>query len=190
MLEGGQVEDRPYQTTVLRNSFQLSMHRRCAEVMRQVAPEMICPGHRDVLACNKDKLDEYCDFIASKERVFRNLVPEPADHYIDLFWARLLPYVASVAPGEVQEYRLLLRNNQETEVVYEARLRVPQGWSSTDEYQSLRLSPGARGELALRAAAPMKADDSRRLLTAEICIDGVSQGNISEALVQVRPSDG
>ena len=191
VLEGGQIENRPYQTTVLRNSFQLAMHRRCAEVMRQVSPEMICPGHRDVLACNKAKLDEYCDFIARKERVFRNLVPEPADHYIDLFWARLLPYVASVAPGEVQEYRLLLRNNQEKEVVYEARLHAPEGWTSTDEYQSLRLGPGESGELALQAAAPIKADDCRRrLLTAEIRIDGVLQGNISEALVQVRPSDG
>ena len=43
----------PYQTTVLRNSFQLGMHRRCAEVMRKIAPELICPGHRDVLPCFK-----------------------------------------------------------------------------------------------------------------------------------------
>ena len=45
-------------------------------------------GHRDVLPCYKKDLDVYCDFIARKERVFRELVGEPADQFIDLFWAR------------------------------------------------------------------------------------------------------
>ena len=68
VLAGGKTEMRPYQTTVLRNSFQLAMHRRCAEVMRRISPELICPGHRDVLPCFKQDLDTYCDFIARKER--------------------------------------------------------------------------------------------------------------------------
>ena len=62
---GDGVETRPHQTTVLRNSFQLGMHRRCAEVMRKVNPELICPGHRDVLTCSKEDLDHYGDYIAS-----------------------------------------------------------------------------------------------------------------------------
>ena len=53
-----------------------------------------------MLPCFKKDLDTYCDFIARKERAFRELVAEPADHYIDLFWARLLPYVAVVRPGQ------------------------------------------------------------------------------------------
>ena len=93
VVAGGKMEMLPYQTTVLRNSFQLGMHRRCADVMRRIAPELICPGHRDVLLCFKKDLDTYCDFIARKEQVFRDLVAEPADQFIDLFWARLLPYV-------------------------------------------------------------------------------------------------
>ena len=99
VVVGGKTEVHPYQTTVLRNSFQLGMHRRCAEVMRRIAPELICPGHRDVLSCFKPELDYYCDFIARKERVFEELVAEPADHFIDLFWARMLPYVAVVGAG-------------------------------------------------------------------------------------------
>ena len=74
VLTGGKTEMKPYQTTVLRNSFQLAMHRRCAEVMRKISPELICPGHRDVLPCFKQDLDTYCDFIARKERAFRALV--------------------------------------------------------------------------------------------------------------------
>jgi glyoxylase-like metal-dependent hydrolase (beta-lactamase superfamily II) len=79
---GAKTEILPFQTTVLRNSFQLSVHQRCSEVMRKIDPELICPGHRETLACNKQELDTYCDFIARKERVFRELVDgNPVDHY-------------------------------------------------------------------------------------------------------------
>src|SRR5262249_35419174 len=39
VTRSGSVHRVPFQTTVLRNSFQLGMHRRCAEVMREVSPE-------------------------------------------------------------------------------------------------------------------------------------------------------
>ena len=183
---GGKVEMLPYQTTVLRNSFQLGMHRRCAEVMRKVAPELICPGHRDVLPCFKKDLDTYCDFIARKERVFRELVGEPADHFIDRFWARLLPYVAVVRPGQEVEYRLLLRNNLERPAEYAARLLPPPGWDVTGEASPVKLGPGDRGEIRLGALTPRTVDSVRRLVTAEITIDGRSQGPVSEALVTVQ----
>ena len=185
VLAGGKTEMRPYQTTVLRNSFQLSMHHRCADVMRRINPELICPGHRDVLTCYKQDLDTYCDFIARKERVFRELVDEPANHYIDLFWTRLLPYVAEVGPGQTLKYRLLLRNNLERAVTYEARLLPPNDWRTSSEFRSLKLESGERGELNLNAVAPEVADNVRRLMTAEIRIDGQSQGPLSEALVTV-----
>jgi glyoxylase-like metal-dependent hydrolase (beta-lactamase superfamily II) len=105
------IERLPFQTTVMRNSFQLAMHRQCAEIMQAISPELICPGHDELLPCTKAEIDTYCDFIEQKERSFRALVDEPADHYIDLFWVRLLPYIATVAPAQVVEYQLLLRNN-------------------------------------------------------------------------------
>ncbi|MBL8793681.1 MAG: MBL fold metallo-hydrolase [Planctomycetia bacterium] len=186
VVAGGKTELSYYQTTVLRNSFQLAMHRRCAEVMRKLSPELVCPGHREVLPCFKKDIDAYCDYITRKERVFRELVGEPSDHYIDLFWARLLPYLAVVQPGQTIEYRLLLRNNLEKPVTYAARLLPPHGWETSPELTTLPLGPGAHGELVLRATAPATGDNTRRLLTAEIAIDGVNQGPISEALVTVR----
>ena len=150
VVAGGKMEMLPYQTTVLRNSFQLGMHRRCAEVMRKIAPELICPGHRDVLPCFKKDLDTYCDFIARKERVFRDLVAEPADQYIDLFWARLLPYVGVVRPGEQLSYRLLVRNNLGRPATFAARLIAPLGWKTSAEPSSVELAAGARGEIRLQ----------------------------------------
>ena len=188
VASGGTVSMLPFQTTVLRNSFQLAMHRRCAEVMRHIAPELICPGHRDVLPCFKKDLDVYCDFIARKERVFRELVGDPADHFIDLFWVRLLPYVAVVRPrGRNWEHRLLVRNNLRSGggVTPSARLLPPAGWETSSERSAVELPAGGRGEIRLRAKTPRSGDGVRRLMTAEVWIDGKSQGPVSEALVTV-----
>jgi hypothetical protein len=48
-----------------------------------------------------------------------------------------------------------------------------------------RTLPGGRGEVLMRARAPAAADGVRRLMTAEVLIDGRSQGPVSEALVTV-----
>ena len=61
----------------------------------------------------------------------------------------------------------------------------PPGWQVSAELANIRLQPGERGEIALVARAPSTGDNVRRLMTAEIHIDGRSQGPISEALVTV-----
>jgi glyoxylase-like metal-dependent hydrolase (beta-lactamase superfamily II) len=185
VMAGGKVDIKPFQTTVLRNSFQLDMHRRCIDVMRKISPELICPGHRDLIPCDKSVLDSYVDFINRKERAFRNIVGEPADHYIDLFWGRLLPYVSKVKPAQTIDYKLLLRNNMDRQAKFEARLLAGDGWQASSEYVRADLAPGERIELTLPAIAPNVGDGIRRLLTAEIRIDGETQGPIAEALATV-----
>jgi len=181
----GKVEQRPMQTTVFRNSFQLAMHRRCVEVMRAISPELLCPGHGEVLSCYKEALDRYADFVALKEQSFRAIVAEPADHYIDLFWARLRPYVATIAPGATLEYALMLRNNLGRPATYAARLLPPTGWAKRGDPETLELDAGKSGELTLAITAPTHATGGRTLVTAEILIDGQSHGPIAEALLSV-----
>ncbi len=176
----------PYQTTVLRNSFQLEMHQRCAQVMRAIGPDLICPGHGGLLECSPEALDAYEAFIDEKEKVFRGLVGTPADHFIDLFWARLLPYVVSPREGEEIAFRLLLRNNVERAATYGARLLLPSGWTCAVDLVEIRLEAGERGELTFVARAPDFVDRERQLIAAEILIDGHSHGPVCEALATVR----
>ena len=56
------------------------------------------------------------------------------------------------------------------------RLRQPPGWEADEGFATLRLEAGGRGEIALPARAPAAADGVRRLMTAEVLIDGRSQG--------------
>ena len=185
----GDMTVQLFQTTVLRNSLQLWMHRRCADVMDLVKPDLVCPGHRELIPWDARRAAEYRDFIARKERVVRDLLDDPADEGVDLWWARLVPYLRSVSPGDECAYRLLLRNNAERAVRLEARLLVPDGWRASDAFESLDLEAGARGELTLAATAPPHPD-VRRILTAEIRVDGESRGPIAEALVTVGDGAG
>ncbi|ANW03022.1 MBL fold metallo-hydrolase [Bradyrhizobium icense] len=182
---GGIEREIPVQTTVMRNSFQLEMHRQCAKVMRATLPDLICPGHGELITMDQSRIAEYTDYIERKEAAFRDVVGEPVNHFIDLFWARMLPYVSETSPGSGVDYTIEIRNNLERMAVYSARLLPAFGWTSDGKTQSITLQPGEQDKILLWATAPSQVDPRRRLITAEILIDGVSQGPVCEALVSV-----
>ncbi len=185
VTRSGTTERLPYQTTVMRNSFQLWMHRRCAELMRREAPELICPGHDQVLPCHKEDIDAYTDYIARKEAVFRELVGEPADQFIDLFWVRLLPFVTRARGGDSVTYRILVRNNLGRRAAFGASLIPPPGWSATGQHGAVELEPDGRSEITLNMTVPRDVARRRYLVTAEITVDGESHGPVPEAVVIV-----
>ena len=51
---------------------------------------------------------------------------------------------------------------------------------------TLELDAGESGELTLSITAPTHPVDGRTLLTAEILIDGQSQGPVAEALISIQ----
>ncbi|WP_354101819.1 MBL fold metallo-hydrolase [Bradyrhizobium sp. RT5a] len=171
------------QTTVMRNSFQLDMHRRCANVMRATRPDLVCLGHGELITMDQSRIAEYAEYIERKELAFRDIVGEPANHFIDLFWARMLPYLSEASPNSQVTYTVRIRNNLERTALYSARLLPAFGWTSRAEAESITLQPGEQDEIVLAAIAPSRVDPRRRLITAEILIDGVSQGPVCEALV-------
>ncbi|MBK3660994.1 MBL fold metallo-hydrolase [Bradyrhizobium diazoefficiens] len=186
--QAGEIDrDIAIQSTVMRNSFQLDMHRRCANVMRVMKPDLLCPGHGELIPMTQSRVAEYTDYIDRKETAFREVVNEPANHFIDLFWARMLPYLLEARPNSEVAYAVKIRNNLERSAVFSARLLPAFGWTSHGGLESIPLEPGERGEILFSAIAPSRADPRRRLMTAEILIDGVSQGPICEALAWTSP---
>ncbi len=179
----GIEQDIVVQSTVMRNSFQLEMHRRCAQLMQAIKPDLVCPGHGELIVTDQSRIDGYTDYIERKEAAFRGIVNSPPDHFIDLFWARMLPYFAEVRPNSTVTYTVKVRNNLERTATYSARLLPAFGWASHGEADGITLEPSQHGELVLVAVAPSQAEPQRRLITAEVFIDGRSQGPICEALV-------
>ncbi len=183
-LYPGHTEPRPHQTTVLRNSFQFEMHQACKRVLREIKPDVICPGHNEILDVDPRDIQQYCDFIDRKERVFREAVAAPAEQAVDLFWARLLPYQATATPGEELSYSLRLRNNFETETTYRARLLGPDSQRDLAD-GAVTLAAGDRGAIALPVTVDEAWGPGREVLTAEVLVDGDSHGPVVEAIVTV-----
>lgn len=88
---GNTVKKRPMQTQIFRNGFQLSMHKKCQQVLRQIMPDLICPGHEEPFNFDRIKLEDYCDYIEQKEALFRELSPEPVEQYVDLLLGSTAP---------------------------------------------------------------------------------------------------
>jgi hypothetical protein len=63
----------------------------------------------------------------------------------------------------------------------------PADGSGPGELRTVTLAPGAHGELNLTVLAPASPTGGRVVLTAEILIDGRSQGPVAAALVSVEP---
>lgn len=182
------TRQRPIQTQVFRNSFQLSMHRKCENLMREISPDRICPGHGEPFDFDKFKLENHTDYINQKENLFRELTPEPAEQSVDLFWARMLPYQSTAQVGEEKQFVLLLRNNFPEEREFKANLLLPEKWNALDGSGKIRLSPGKSGKITMSARAPAEKikTSSRQLITAEVLIDEVSQGPVAEAIVNMK----
>ncbi len=91
------------------------------------------------------KSAQYSDYIDRKESCFRELSPEPAEQYVDLFWARLIPYQVIVSPGDEVSFIVLLRNNYPDSREFEARLILPRGWEASTETGKIKLTARSAG---------------------------------------------
>lgn len=175
---------------VIRNSLTLGMHRKCADEFERLRGEFLCPGHGPVHDIPPEAFSRHRSYVEEKEQVWRNLLPEPADLGIDLFWARLLPYQRKISPGENCRYTLELRNSFGVDATFRAQLSSGSlALHITPEVQEVRLASAARGRLAFEVTVPssgIQADPLRRhLLMANIAVDGKPQGPVTECLVTV-----
>lgn len=172
------------QPTVFRNGYCIQMHRRCAELMDVIKPDLICPGHYEVRKVNGTDMARYADWIFRKEEAFRQLVHEPVDFYMDLFWARFLPYQIKLDPGKKGVISIKIHNVIKREATFGVRL-IPSSHFSTDEQlYPIALPPDGVGSIDLTIWVKENVK-VRFLITAEITIDGCSLGPVAEALVMV-----
>ena len=183
LLVDGERVRRLGHNIVLQNGFRPAMYGKSVDVLRSVAPDLICPGHDVLIPVGPADLDHLSEFVRRAGRAFSEVVAAPADQSIDVWWARLNPYLSSVGPGTSTAYTLTLRNDLERRATYEASLLAPSGWSAPDGAQTVELEAGESAALLFTLTAPEQGTAGRRLVTAEVRIDGRSHGPIAEAVV-------
>lgn len=178
--------------TVLRNSLTLAMHRKCADEFERLHPDLLCPGHGPIGDIPAEAPAAHRRYVQEKEAIWRDLLPEPADLGIDLFWARLVPYQTEIRPGQASQFTLQLRNGFEGEATFTTSLASHVGLSVQPEACRLTLPPGESGSVSFTVAVPSAQHirphpHRRHLLTANVTVNGKPYGPISEALVVIPP---
>ena len=175
--------------SVLRNSVTFDMHRKCADELERLRPQLVCPGHGPFWDVPDEAFAEHRHYVERKEAIWRDLVPEPADLGIDLFWARLIPYQSSLRPGETREFTLELRNSFGEQTTIEATLCSELELEVEPRTAKLTLPAAAKGSLRLSATVPASApvDPHRRhLLTVHLTVNGRPHGPVTEAILVVK----
>src|SRR5438876_5106823 len=142
--------------TVLRNSLTFAMHRKCNAEFERLRPDLLCPGHGPVLPVPPEAFTEHRRYVERKEAVWKDLLPEPADLGIDLFWARLVPYQLRIEPGASADLDLELRNSFATDATFVASLRCAFPLIIEPERQELKLSPGEKRAVPFRVTVPSR----------------------------------
>ena len=173
--------------TVMRNSVNLAMHRKCAEEFDRLRPDFLCGGHGPVWDIVPEDFAAHRHHVEEKERIWRGLVPKPTDMGIDLFWARLLPYQATAKTGESISYTLELRNGHDAEACFEASLSSTLGLEVQPSSVERVLAPGERVALEFQVTVTEQAAaaaERRHLLTVDIAVDGKPHGPVTEALIR------
>ena len=174
--------------SVLRNSLNFGMHRKCAEEFERLRPDLVCPGHGPLQDVPPEAYTSHTEFVTRKEEIWRSLLPEPAELGIDLFWVRIVPYQLHLVPGQMEELVLELRNPFGREIHVDVVLNCAALRFAPQE-ASIVLGVGAKSTLRFQATllTDTPPDTGRcHLVTAEVRVDGKSHGPVAEALLSCR----
>ena len=170
--------------TVLRNSLTFGMHWKCADEFDRLRADFLCPGHGPVWDVPREAFAQHRQYVREKESLWREVLPEPAEPGVDLFWARLVPYQIQTRAGEDVEVVLELRNSFERPATFRVHLQGPDGIEITPKSREAQLAPAEKTALSWTLlAGELPADSRRHLLCAHIDVDGRPLGPVAEALV-------
>lgn len=171
----------------MRNSLTLAMHRKCADEFERLRADRLCPGHGPVFDIPETAYAEHRRFVEDKEALWRDVLPEPAEVGIDLFWARLVPYQVRLASGSRTAVELELGNPFEARVLVAVHLRSPSPLDLPGDARQVWLDAGSKATLAFDVGAGRVTPDRHRrhLLFAPVDVDGRARGPLTEALVVV-----
>jgi glyoxylase-like metal-dependent hydrolase (beta-lactamase superfamily II) len=183
-----EADGRAILNYVYRNRFRIDDFVRSAELYASLRPDLIVSGHWPPHEVD----DEYLDRLRSDAQriagLHRELLPlDEVDFGAEGFGARIEPYRCTVAPGEVVDFEVTVRNPFGRTDVAAVSFVVPRGWTADPSRHDVHLAE--KGEATVRfRISPGNAEAVRRArVAADLTVGDVAFGQQAEALVTVDP---
>ena len=172
----------------------------CARKMIACRPDLVCPAHTEEFRPTAQDLQAFLDWALRLRETMTSLIDQPDPNFgLDYRWCYFYPYRVEAAPGGRVRLELRLRNHLFRSANVGIKLRLPSGFSCP--FPERTVSIAGKSQVAVpfdvgRAATDMSKiggprtspgissrPTSRRVITADITINGRRIGEYAEALV-------
>ncbi len=159
---------------------------KSAELYMRLDPELMISGHWPPRWIAPDYLEMLATRGAMLDELHRSLLPlEEVDLGLEGFAARIEPYQAEVAAGDLLDLAVWVRNPFPERDVAEVRLVLPDGWASEPAVRHLEMD--GRSDATVRFELRPAGQAVRRArIAADLSIGRRRLGEHAEALVTVR----
>jgi len=172
------------QPIIHRNVVTAANHRKCADKLEELQPQVLAGGHGSWIPVDQRKIRTLRERAQCTREMFDRLLPEPHEIGVNPRWVAIVPYQLTARTGGTARLSVEVENCHPRSVVAEASLVLPPGWTSTPKRASVRIDPRARRSMGFRLRVGM-SKERRVAIAADITLDSVHLGQIAEAVVSL-----
>ena len=165
-------------------------HAFSARKILELRPDYVCPQHFEWNKATPELLESYLKASEETNAAVKRIIDQPVPEIgVDNNWASFYPYQAEAGPGDTLQYELRIRNWMAKPSHIDAVIIVPESWVTVPGTVALTVPAKSESSATFTVKVPISEERSNRrsVLTADIWRDGEHLGELTEALVNLRP---
>jgi glyoxylase-like metal-dependent hydrolase (beta-lactamase superfamily II) len=165
-------------------------HVYSARKLLELQPDYVCPQHFEWNKATHELLESYLAASEETNAAFKRVIDQPETEIgVDNNWASLYPYQIEAGPGDTLRYELRIRNWLSSSSLIKGAILVPENWLAVPGLITLTVRGKSESSASFSVKVPLTEErlNRRFILTADIWRDNEYLGEITEALVNMRP---
>lgn len=158
---------------------------KCASLMLEYAPDMVCPAHTEEYYPTREDLEGFLGWARRVREVMSAYIDQPDPNFgMDYNWCRFYPYRSEPQAGMEFRVEVMMRNHLFVEAEVKVELKTPADLDCAHPVRTLTI--GAKQQVAVPFLLKAQPGASgRRVLSADITINGRRIGEYAEGLVDL-----
>ncbi len=159
----------------------------CARKMLDLAPDIVCPSHTDEYSPSRTDLEGFLQWAQKLRDVMTSLIDQPDPNFgMDYRWCHFYPYRSVAGPGEKVRIELRLRNHLFKPANVRILLKLPDLVTCAETGRSLTIPAKSQVGVPFELQVSGVKAPGRRVITADVTINGHRIGEYAEALLDAR----
>jgi glyoxylase-like metal-dependent hydrolase (beta-lactamase superfamily II) len=156
----------------------------CAQTMIDYSPDLVCPAHTEEYSPARRDLEEFKTWAYRLREVMTELVDQPDPNFgVDSLWCHFYPYRTVTTPGQDFTLELHLRNHLFKEADVQVMLKLPAEIECGAPKRNAKVPPKTEAVIPFLLQRTAQEFLTRRVITADVIVDGCHIGEYAEALV-------